>query len=128
MEFDPSEPSIPAIPSPSQSPGPHSAPADFSFETIKGPLRIVVAGILKSEKIWTSHKFVGNPQLDLKLKGWMNSKIDPELVEAYWAAFRRGVKEVFHYKRVRTIDNIKKAFFGTLAGQFVVVVLFLVGY
>jgi len=102
IEYDPSEPPV----------GADGSRCTVSFDEIKGPLRMVVGGILKSKGIWTVHKFLGNPQLDLKVKTWMRNRIEPETVDSNWPVLRQGVKETLHYKRQKSIHSIRAAFFG----------------
>ena len=100
-EHDPSEPK-------------NNNGASERFDSVKAPLRLVVGGIMRSNGIWTTHKFIGNCQLDLKLKTWMRNRLDPKLVESNWAALRRGVKETLRYKRQQSVRKIKGAHFGKL--------------
>lgn len=101
-EFDPSEP----------TPTTTFALTHVSFQTLNGPLKVIVGGLLKSTGFWSKHKFIGDPQLNFKIKTWMNNHLDPSLVDANWVPLRQAVKETLHYKRHRSLLLIKKAFFG----------------
>ena len=104
-EHDPLEPDPHCCP-------PHSNSAKLSFDELKTPVRVVVAGIMKSSGIWSRHKYVGNRQLESKLKTWMRNRLDEGLVDSNWRALRQAVKEALRSKRQRSVGMIRAAFSG----------------
>lgn len=100
-EFDPAEPPLNA-----------TLKQPLAFDKLKSPIRVVIGGIVYSKKIWSNHKFIGSSHLDLKLQTWMRNRLNAPLVDNNWPPLRRAVKELLRYKRQRSVDLIREAFFG----------------
>ena len=106
VEFDPDEPKPPTCEEWSTS-------CASSFDTIKQPIKTVVAGLMGSSGFWSSHKYIASPQLDLKLKTWMKRRLFNNVVDEHFCFLRRAAKETLRYKRHLSVKAIRNAFFGT---------------
>lgn len=85
---------------------------EFSFDEVKGPIRVVVAAALRSKNFWAVTKYIGSPSLDFNLRTWMKRILHHILVDNNWILLRRGVKMALRYKRQGSVLLIKKAYFG----------------
>ena len=85
-----------------------------SFDSMTKLMRSIVGGLMCFNHIWSRHKFIGTPALDLLLKTWMKvqRKMDPKIVEENWSQLRRTAKETFRQRRENCIEDIKRTFFG----------------
>lgn len=85
----------------------------LSFHDAINPLNTIVAASLCSKGLWSINKCIGSGALDKKLDVWMKLKLDdPGLVKDHWALLRRGVKEALRYRRLRSVEAVRVAFFG----------------
>ena len=106
-EYDPCEVS------PSSS---HSSEADKrggrpKFEEVKTHLHRTIEAILKSKGFWSANKYLGSPNLDIKIKSWLKLKIAGDrLVEIHWLLLRRGVKEALRYKRQDCVSAMQREY------------------
>ena len=104
-EFDPCEPTLETW---KQN---HSGGV-FSFDDLKSPIQLSVAGVVQSKDFWSNHKYLGSTSLDVKVQAWMKQRIKQQLVEDNWILLRRAVKEALRYKRQESVEFIRSTYFG----------------
>ena len=83
------------------------------FEEVVNHVNRTTEAILKSKGFWSANKYLGSPNLDVKVKKWMKQRVAGDrIIEANWIVLRRVVKEVLRYRRQNSVSAMQREFTG----------------
>ena len=83
------------------------------FEEVVNHVNNTTESILHSKGFWSANKYLGSPNLGIKVKKWMGLRVTSEkIVEKNWTVLRRVVKEALRYRRQNCVSGIQQAFTG----------------